>query len=253
MTAWIEKFLAAVKAIFDSKPAYKQPGDGSNGVCDCIGLIIGAIRRIGLKWSGIHGSNWAARKEIVKLEHIDSASDLKVGDAVFKAYEKGDSRWSLPARYRAGGRYCNGDLRDYYHVGVVTSVNPLRITHMTSPTARVDTRLGSWAYHGQLSILVKAAGGSASQSVSPSVPTQTGSSSGMDDKTPATGKTAVVTAQTGKYVKMRQYPSTNCSTWDNVPVGATVTLVQPGETWAQISYGRRKNWYMMAKFLDVKD
>ena len=60
----------------------REPGDGSDGYCDCIGLIIGAIRRMGLKWTGIHGSNWAARKEVEKLEKINSVNDLSVGDLV---------------------------------------------------------------------------------------------------------------------------------------------------------------------------
>ena len=45
----IQKFLEMVQKIKDSNPAYKQPGDGSNGICDCIGLIIGAIRRMGTR------------------------------------------------------------------------------------------------------------------------------------------------------------------------------------------------------------
>ena len=53
----VQKFLAMIDVIKRLNPAYKQPGDGSNGVCDCIGLIIGALRRMGLKWTGIHGSN----------------------------------------------------------------------------------------------------------------------------------------------------------------------------------------------------
>ena len=55
----------------------------------------------------------------------------------------------------------------------------------------------------------------------------------------------------GKPVKMRQYPSTSCATWDQLSVGTEVTIVEPGETWAKINSGRREGWYMMAKFLDV--
>jgi len=41
----IQRFLDAVQKIKSLNPAYKQPGDGTGGVCDCIGLIIGAVRR----------------------------------------------------------------------------------------------------------------------------------------------------------------------------------------------------------------
>lgn len=69
---------------------------------------------------------------------------------VLKAYEPGAKRYNLPARYKPGGGHHNGDLRDYYHIGIVKSVRPLRILHMTSPAAKTDTSLGKWAYHGQL-------------------------------------------------------------------------------------------------------
>lgn len=255
MNKLIAKFLEMVQAIVALKPTYRQPGDGSDGTCDCIGLIIGAIRRMGLKWTGIHGSNWAARKELVQLQKITSIGDLALGDVVLKAYEQGESGWRLPARYQKGGSYYNGDLKDYYHAGVVTKVSggTVEITHMTSPTIKVLTAgslkaLGKWGYHGQLKILAKAAG--------VTIPAATTPAPAADPVpaavTPATGKTAVVTAPSGKYVKMRQQPSTRCRVYDELPIGTTVTLEAPGETWARISYGKRKNWYMMAKFLDVK-
>ena len=237
----VKKFLACVAEIAARKPAYRQPGDGSDGTCDCIGLIIGAIRRMGLRWTGIHGSNWAARKEVISLQRIGSARDLQLGDVVFKAYEPGNTRNRLPARYKSGGKYYTGDLKDYYHVGVVTQVNPLRITHMTSPTVRVDTSLGKWAYHGQLRILVNASGG-----VSPEPAPEP-----KDDPAPCTGSRAIVVAANGNPVRMRQYPSTSCRTWVRLPVGTAVEINAPGEQWAQISYGTRRGWYMMAEFLDV--
>lgn len=240
---WIEtvkKFLDKINIIKKLKPAYKQPGDGSDGTCDCIGLIIGAIRRMGLKWTGIHGSNWAARKEFEKLKKIENVNDLELGDVVLKAYEPNEKSWDLPTRYRKGGKYYNGDLKDYYHAGVVTSVNPLQITHMTSPTVKVDTKLGKWGYYGKLSILVKASDGIIPKPEpvpSPDIPTS--------------GSRAVVVAESGSTVFLRQYPSKSCRTWDRVPVGSEVFIVDPGETWAKINYGRRKGWYMMSEFLDV--
>lgn len=253
----IEKFLKKVAAIKKEKPTYRQPGDGSDGTCDCIGLVIGAIRRMGLKWTGIHGSNWAARKEVVTLEKITNVNSLAVGEVVFKAKEKGETGWKLPSRYQKGGAYYDGDLRDYYHVGVVTSVNPLNITHMTSPTVRVDTSLGKWGYHGTLKILVKAVTSTGSDTIEPVQPVQDNppinnqdsSTGGTNTMVPATGVKALVWAPSGRYVKMRQKPSTKCKLYEEIPVGATVTLEAPGEEWAKISYGRRKNWYMMAKYL----
>lgn len=146
MSVDLDTFLSKVQVIKNLRPTYRQPGDGSDGTCDCIGLVIGAIRRSGGKWPGIHGTNYAIRNEVEDISEVTSVSVLHVGDVVFKYY---DSTAGLPSRYKPGGSYYNGDLRDYYHVGVVTSVNPLNITHM-STTIKVDTRLGQWKIRGWL-------------------------------------------------------------------------------------------------------
>ena len=241
------RFLEAVKNIYNSKPKYRETGDGSDGTCDCIGLIIGALRRIGIRWIGktkssIHGSNYTARYEIDNLRYITEPTQLKLGDAVLKARKPGHSKYRLPSRYKQGGGYYNGDLNDYYHIGVVTSINPFNITHMTSPTARIDTKLNQnknsvWNYGGTLTKL-----------------------SGMDvDTVPVSNPipvlpnsdiyTAVVWAASGKYVKMRQKPSTLCVMWENVPIGTKVIVQESGEEWSKICYGRHSGWYMMSKFL----
>ena len=146
----LSAFLANVSVIVSKNPAYRLGGSGTDGPCDCIGLIIGAIRRSGGKWTGIHGSNYAARSETSNLQPISSSSDLKIGEVVYKKRNPGASAYSLPDRYRKGGAQYNGDLADYYHVGIVESVSPLRIRHMTSPKMSLDTKLGAWAAHGWL-------------------------------------------------------------------------------------------------------
>lgn len=259
--ALVRKFLEMIAKIKSLNPAYKQPGDGSNGVCDCIGLIIGALRRMGLKWTGIHGSNYAARYETDGLAFIASEKDLALGDAVYKAADKEGTvtkacglgtirhKWDLPARYLKGGKYYNGDLKDYYHVGVVTQVNPLRITHMTSPHMKVDTNLnGGWNYHGKVKPLVLAAGKTPGALPKP----ESKPAEGMEAKPIVTaGCEAVVVSENGGPVKMREYPSTKCATWIKLIPGTKVTIVEPGEEWAKINGGGRKGWYMMAQFLDV--
>lgn len=60
MSATLQTFLAAVDEINGEKPSYRLGGKATDGTCDCIGLIIGALLRCGVKWPGIHGSNWAA-------------------------------------------------------------------------------------------------------------------------------------------------------------------------------------------------
>ena len=79
----LDTFISKVNLIKSLQPAYKQPGDGSKGICDCVGLIIGALRRSGIKYTGIHGSNYFARKEVNYLSKINSQDELRVGEVVF--------------------------------------------------------------------------------------------------------------------------------------------------------------------------
>lgn len=236
MTPLLQKFLSKVKQLFDSNPKRREPGDGSDGYCDCIGLIIGAIRRTGLKWTGIHGSNWAARRESVGLHSIRTIDDLEVGQMVLKGCAPGTKGYALPARYRVGGQYYNGDLTDYYHAGVVYSLNPLQIRHMSSKMT-IDTKIGKWNYAARLRPLVYA--GAYTEEENTNAP-----------ELPSSGTQARVVAESGSTVNLRRTPSLRGALIFRVPLGKIVEILEPGEDWCKIRYEKRTG-YMMAKFLEV--
>lgn len=223
MSATLSAFLAAVDAIAAERPAYRLGHNGSDGLCDCIGLIIGALSRCGVKWPGIHGSNWAARNAMAWLLPVSDASDLTVGDIVYKARRPGETGYSLPERYAA-----DPDRSDYYHVGVVRSVSPLRIVHCTSPGGvTTDAKLGKWAYRGGLSLIGEA----------------------DDEGKGETGmETATVTAESGSTVNLRKTPGGDLV--DRVPVGSVVQVMQvtgePGAQWAQVAYSGKAGWMDVA-------
>ena len=220
--------------MFSSNPKRRQPGDGSDGYCDCIGYLIGSLRRTGLKWTGIHGSNWAARKEAVNLRKVTSVNDLEVGDMVLKACAPGTSGYALPARYKKGGAYYNGDLNDYYHAGLVYSKNPFQIRHMSSKMT-IDTKLGKWNYAARLKPLVNA--GAYAEETSTVV-------------IPSSGTQAKVTAPSGGTVNMRKTPSLKGAIITRIKLGEIVEVVDPGEEWCKIKY-QKKTGYMMAQYLDI--
>ena len=91
----LNEFLAAVEEIAAENPSYRKGGSGFDGSCDCIGLIIGALQRCGGKWSGIHGSNWAARNATTGMKRIVSNSDLEIGNLVYKAKTPGEKGYDL--------------------------------------------------------------------------------------------------------------------------------------------------------------
>ena len=142
----VPAFLSKIAEIESEHPRYRLGGSGKDGTCDCIGLVIGAIRRAGGSWTGVHGSNWAARNEVRRLYDTNMA---KPGDVVFKFHQSGSSSNKLPSRYAN-----HPDRNDYYHVGVVTSVAPLRIIHCTSSGGvsgiKADTAWGQWSRAAEL-------------------------------------------------------------------------------------------------------
>ena len=142
----LNTFLEKVEQNISRTNEYSLGSDGTGGKCDCIGLIIGAYRLAGEKWSWTHGSNYASRNRTKNLRKVTKSSDLKLGELVYKAKEPGDDGYDLPAKYKTGD-----DLRDYYHVGVVTNIKPFEIMHCTSVAGGIkrDTTLGKWNYAGE--------------------------------------------------------------------------------------------------------
>ena len=228
MSVKVNDFLARVTQIYTESPKYVNGGYGNDGTCDCIGLIIGAIRRAGGQWRGLHGSNYAARRELVKLETITNSGALIPGEAVFKAYDPGVGGYALPARYDPGGEYYTGDLRDYYHVGVVVSASPLRIYHMTSPKAKIDTSIGKWSYHGKLKKI-----------------------SYSEEEIP-TGQTVNYQARVigSGALNLRREPSKESARIMQLPVGTVVAVTEETNAdWRQITYNSHTG-YVMAQYLD---
>ena len=234
MATTIDRFLDKCDDVVKAKPEYAL-GYSSLKKCDCIGMIKYGLRENDVTLTTT-GTNWTIRNQVDNIRKITSASVLKRGDVVFKMRSPGEEGYKLPSKYQKGGSAYNGDLNDYCHIGAVKSVSPLRIIHMTGPTAKTDTSIGKWKYTANLKKQY------ISDSSSPVVPTP------IPDPEPTTD-TATVWAEKGRWVKMRKEPSTKCKVYDEIPVGAKVTIVTNGYEWTKINYGKRKGWYMMTKFL----
>ena len=221
-------FLDSVNQNAARVHSYQSGHDGSDGTCDCIGLPIGAVRLAGEEWPWTHGSNYSARYRVRGLRLVHSASELSLGELVFKSREPGESGYDLPDTYRG-----HPDQRDYYHVGVVTGVSPLEITHCTKSGDKSgifrDSNLGQWKWAGQLNLV------------------DYDHERAEDDVYPA--YEAVVTAPTGKTVRMRKAPTTNAKELAAVPIGAKVGILgEYDANWCRIEYNGQRG-YMMAKFL----
>ena len=116
---------------------YASPGSNDEKGIDCSGLFVKAFRDQGQ--SIYHGSNTIYREYLSRRGKISSEVDLQPGMAVFKWNSR------TPEKF-------NDDLGDFQHIGLVTSVSPLRIIHASSVAGRVicDTKIGKWKYCGWL-------------------------------------------------------------------------------------------------------
>ena len=230
-----DQYVEGVESIRVEQPKYETGHDGSDGKCDCIGMGRGALKREGVEnVTGMNGTNYAARHTILDLQKIKKVEQLRKGDVLFKVRDKDDPDMRLPDKYRKGGSDYSEKWGEtnFTHYGTVTQVNPLRITHMTSPTAQIDTSLGNWKYFGQLPWV------------------QYGEEQPAEDE--KAGTWVNVWSENGKPVKMRAKPSTLCRTWWEVPNGSEVILMEPGETWSGIIWAGRSG-YMKTEFLRAKD
>ena len=205
-------FVALVERNAARVTVYKNGGDGSGGKCDCIGLIIGAVRLGGLKWPGTHGSNYAARYQTTGLA---ADQPLRLGDLVYKAREPGASGYKLPDAYKN-----HADRRDYYHVGVVLQADPVRIVHCTAGGVRLDEKRGDWQYSAWLRLI-------------------------KNQQTYA----ATVTAESGSTVNLRRGPGLQYEILRQVPIGSAVEVLGETDTdWACVAYQGMEG-YMMRRFL----
>jgi hypothetical protein len=203
-----------------------------------------AFRECGVSFSTT-GTNYSARKQVDNLRQIVGTSDLNIGDIVFKANNPGDSGYDLPDKYREGGAEYNGDLRDYYHIGTVKSVYPLQIIHMTSPTAKTDTKIGKWEYVAAWKkTYIKDAEPAPEPAPEPPEP--------EPQPEPQPALPAVVTSENGRPVNLRDQPSRFAQLVDRVPVGEAVDVIENSGEWCQVNWNG-KGGYMMTQFLDFSD
>lgn len=240
----VEKFVAGVNSIYAEKPKYAEGCDGSDGTCDCIGMVRGGLKRAGATdIKNLYGTNQAARKAIRQLGRIEYVKNLRVGDVVLKTRSKDDPAMPLPDRYREGGADYDPAVGEtnFTHIGTITSTDPIEITHMTSPTAKKDKSIKGWTYSGTLPWVDYDPDPEPTPEPEPEP------------------EYATVYAENGKPVKMRAKPSTSCSLYWEVPCGAEVQVYdweastdQNGITWSRIQWAGQDG-YMMKKFLRAEN
>ena len=199
---------------------YKSPGSNDQNGIDCSGAFVRSYRKHGMTIA--HGSNSIYRNHCSATGPIGGIGDLHVGMVVFKHRNDGKE----PTKYQGDG------IGNLYHIGLVTSISPLRIAHATDPIAKVDTTLSNWTHCGWLEDVDYAA------------------VTGGGDQPPAQAAAqARVWSADGNPVKLRPTPGTNKPYLAKVPRGEMVSAAPQAEGWSQVNW-KGKRGYMRTEFLD---
>lgn len=220
-------------------------------LCDCRGYVIWALRSMGLDVTST-GTNWMIRNQMSEVHQVTSASQLEVGQVVFKS--KTDIS-DMPSRYRKGKANYNAAIGeiDVFHVGIVIQTSPaLIIRHVSSGGIRTDTKLGNWNWAGYLEwvkkdiveippvpepIVVE----SAEKPAEPAVPSKVASD----------GATGVVIGN-GK-LNLRKAPSTKAARVEYIPVDDSVTILKANCGTAGWYYVKYNKWsgYVMSDYIRI--
>lgn len=161
---------------------------------------------------------------------------------MYRRFKAGDPANGLPSSYAN-----HPDQSDYYHVGVIVSVNPMVIYDCTRDGAkidgiRVDGNLAAWHTVGKLKKI--------DYDGAADVPGRGGQMTENPDFARATNN-AIVVATSGKTVRMRSGPSEQAKVLRDIPLGETVTIYNATSEWSAISDQAGNRGYMMTKFLQV--
>lgn len=220
----VSSLIADFRLMYTEHWAYRY-GAAQRGEVDCSGAFVWAYAQHGA--SIYHGSNRMARVEVVALTPINVAN-IVPGMAAFKHRKPGEAGYDLPSGYLPGGEYDNGDLNDYYHVGLVDTDTSRVLNARNKADGFVSSPITQGWSHVALLKQVDY--------------------DGAPEEVPSYG-TATVYAANGAPVKLRKTASTKLPYLDQVPVGATVELRGPSaDGWTPIRYNGQDG-YMMSEFL----
>jgi hypothetical protein len=214
--------IADFRRMYDEHWRYVW-GSAEKGCVDCSGAFAYAYRQHGA--SIAHGSNTIARSYVKGLMPVTAAVP---GMAAFKIREPGNPKYALPAKFRKGGAAYNGDLNDYYHIGLVDETGKYVLNAQGTNAGFTRTKIGLWGAVGYLKAV--------------EYPTE-------QKKGVKPMQKMVVTA---KDVAVRKGDSTEAMVIKRLPKGTVVDAFDDIGGWREIMYQGIDGW-MMSKFLAPAD
>ena len=229
----VSALIADFQTMLSQRWAYGA--DTKRGQVDCSGAFVWAYKQY--NHDIYHGSNRIARVEVEELIPINMAT-IVPGMAAFKRRAPGENGYALPSGYQPGGDHYNGDLNDYYHVGLVDEDTARVLNAQSAATGFVASPIDKgWSHVGYL----KQVDYERASPVSPVAP-----ASPPTAEQPAT---AFTTAPSGGTVNLRAAASLSAKLIDRIPIGQAVTLRGPESGgWYPVRWGKKEG-YVKADYL----
>jgi len=196
---------------------YVSPGSNDRNGIDCSGMFVRAFRAQGA--SIYHGSNTIWRRYLSDKGEIHSADQLRPGMAVFK-HRAADTE-----------KYPDGQ-GDFFHIGLVVSVNPPHIIHASTNGMKVreDRWSKAWTHWGKLRDVDYTGHGG--------------------DKM----KTATVATPNGGVLNLRAAKSTTAWRLAQIPNGTVLDVLDDSDVqWYRVRYhkeGGDIDGFVVAAYLD---
>ena len=202
---------------------YVSPGTNDERGIDCSGMFVRAYKLQGA--SIYHGSNTIWRSNLSEKGRIVSTNQLQVGMAVFKNRD-----WTeKDSKNKWYNKDADGNM---YHIGLVVSVNPVRIIHASTNgmCVREDPYSKAWTHWGKLN--------------NADYNGYNGTQTEVNNM-----KTMYVYSENGGNVNMRAAMSTTSGQIiAKIPSKTPVTFLSDEGAWARIEYNG-KTGFMRSEFL----
>lgn len=204
------------------------------GLVGCAGAFTYVFSLYGISYP--NGSNAIERNKVVG--GLLPLCQAEPGMAAFKAKSPGEDGYDLPGKYKISGASYNGDLTDYYHIGLVDEDKNYVLNAKGKTQGFCRDRLtddNGWDFVAYIKNV------------------DYGKEEDMGN-TELFGDQAVVilpAGSNGSTVNMRENHSTSSGIIAKVPVGSEITVVEDQGQWCKIQYNGKTGW-MMSNYIEYK-
>lgn len=227
-----------------SAEAFSKTGDQFLGIpyseMDCQAFVERVMREVGINYN-LPGSNAWYRK----MTWVGSPEDCK---KKFGVIPKGALLYILEWNGKEPGQYKSDGIGNASHIGIYTARGDGAIHSSKSKGCVCTSKFSGKSINGgwnRIGLWSRFDYGEKVNSILSGKPATQPEKKGGDEKV---SYNAIVTAESGDTVNLRQSADKNSTIVLKVPIGATVEVIGTTDSWSNINYLGWSGW-MMSKYL----